>query len=335
MDEIKPNSVVFEPESSRRSILQSLDLDEELSYSKATSRNFNRSSLIPADEGNLNNVEACMLKIFFSLVFITSIILSILFGVGWSQKGTSNVQTMRTMEDNLSVGINTPFSKLYPLFTKKMSPLQQNEILLLLDSKTTNNFASDVLSKCFGKISISLEELKEMSNKSLNNVFIEVSSLNNLSSLKSTNIRFRVFSFIQNPIISSFMKRDKISTAQTKREKYSLKQRSNNLLTRSIVSKPKAELTAADLDVAEKFIEEFINIGVINDDLDIIKTFQETYNWKMDKLFVKQCTNKLLKVAVEKQASYFIPGDKLKKSVLSNFYDLSIYFNLTRHIYTT
>lgn len=126
-----------------------------------------------------------------------------------------------------------------------------------------------------------------------------------------------------------------MTTIQTNMsKKYPTKQSSSNLLTRSIVGKPKGELTEADFDVAKRVVKEFIKIGVINDDLDLINFFQETHNWKVDELFVR-CVEKHLKAITEKQIEYIIPGDKLKNSVQSNFYDLSIYFNLTGHRFIT
>lgn len=234
---------------------------------------------------------------------------------------TSYVKGTIKNENYFGLESQFPFNVTHSVFTKT-AKFQPNEIPLLLDVDGYNTFTRGVLSDCFEVKNIPLKtfygDKRHQSSTHTKDIYVSTNSLCDFMHAQPSNYSFRIFLFVQNPIVSYVMKNDfrgKFST--------DLISEKSNLLTRSIICKPKdVKLTKEDVRIAKKFVKGACDVTLVNYNYESIKTLFKRYNWKESPNKCRQSYFNRFR-----ELNRHVDSRDLQRIVESNSEDLSIYLD--------
>lgn len=210
-----------------------------------------------------------------------------------------------------------PFNVSNSYFIDKSAKVNPNEIPLLLhEFDGSNNFGQNILSDCYGLKRISLKDFfrnKRYKDATYSNdYYVSATSLCDLMHLEPTRNKFRVISFILNPIMYYMIQKDSIA----------------NSLTRSIVCRPKDEkLTSNDVTIAKEFLEDICFVSMVSNHEQFMNILVERYNWQASAN--SKCEQKHMERYQKLKQT--VRSDNLQKVVELNSMDLQLYFDFIRN----
>jgi len=300
-------------------------VEHDKSKPRVSQNNFFKSSKICLDDkdqrSSLSKYGSSLSKSLLILFLISITSMGIYLGV-YSYQNADDGSLSAIYHFKLSAKMQFPFNLTASHFSHKNTKFDPNEIPLLLNDKARNNFGRNVLSDCFGLKGITLKEFNEeerYKNKPYSHDFyVSITSLCDFTHLNPSSNKFRVISFIQNPIISYATK-------------YNNTVLSSNPLTRSIVCKPNNgdKLKHNDVLTAKKFLKDICDVSMVSNYYEFNKKLLKRYNWESkDANNDKKCELNFMERFT--QLSHPINADELQQIVEKNSEDLSIYFDLNK-----
>ena len=117
------------------------------------------------------------------------------------------------------------------------------------------------------------------------------------------NSKFRVISFIQNPLLSYVTQ----SHSKTGPSSSSITSNNNNVLIRAITCKSDGELTQEDVTTTKIFLNTLCEIGMADNYHSFVEMLLDKYDWKLLSANIYRNGNKIRKKIIRKY-SYWV-GD--------------------------